>query len=140
MSYVVGPTGPTGILGTQGLQGFPGPLGPPLGPTGAGFIQGVAKLNIVIPTTTAPVTLVLDSTIYSFIANGDVTVTVPAVTDYTPNPEQSGTHWIFKNNSNWYITLTFVGAYTGSYTIPIGQSLVMILTVGSNFSRTYSLI
>jgi hypothetical protein len=140
MSYVTGPTGPTGITGTQGLQGYPGKVGPGLGPTGKGFIVGTAKLKIVSLTDSAPITLNIDSTVYNFIGTGDVTVTVPAVSNYYPNPEQSGTHWIFKNNTTWFVTFTFTGSYTGSYTVPIGQSLVLLLTVDANFKRTYTLI
>jgi len=141
MPYITGPTGPTGIAGTQGLQGGCGPLGPALGPTGLRFSQGnTARLNIV-PAATSPITLDPNiATIYNFIANGDVTVTAPSLLLPYPPVELSGIHWIFHNNTSFYITLTFTGGYNTSYSLPVGQSVILVLFVDSNGTGTYSLL
>jgi hypothetical protein len=141
MSYTVGPAGPTGILGTQGLQGKCGPGGSAVGPTGQDFkVVGVSKLNVIQPSVSGPITLSPVTTIYNIYQPGDITVTVPSSSVTFPLTEQSGTHWIFKNNTVSFLNLTFTGGYSGIYGLYIGQCAVLVLYVDANCNGTFTFI
>jgi len=141
MSYTIGPKGPTGIVGTQGLQGKCGPIGPAVGPTGIAFsVVGTSKLNIKQQSVSGPITLSPLTTIYNLYQPGDITVTVPTSSNNYPITEQSGVHWIFKNNTMFPLTLTFTGDYTGTNLVLVGQVVILILYVDANSIGTYTII
>jgi hypothetical protein len=137
MSWVNGPTGPQGFQGPQGLQGRQGFVGPAFGPTGPVFATKPV-IDVITPLTDS-VTLPPSTTVYNLII-GSATITVPSISIVYPNPEQSGTYWVFKNNSTIALTLIFNGGYTGSYTLPVGQCVSLIVFIDANYNATYSLV